>query len=58
MSDHDETGDEFECDTCGAVVPFADARRTKTIGGLDPAKWQTLCCPNCGSRLKTVFVGK
>jgi hypothetical protein len=27
------------------------------MGGLDPDKWQTLCCPDCGSRLKTVFVG-
>ncbi|WP_265109784.1 hypothetical protein [Halosolutus halophilus] len=57
MSSHDdETGEEFECDTCGAVLAFEDARRTKTMGGLDPTKWQTLCCPNCGSRLKTVFV--
>jgi uncharacterized protein (UPF0212 family) len=27
------------------------------MAGLDPAKWQTLCCPNCGRRLETAFVG-
>ena len=47
----------FECDTCGTHVAFDEARRTETIGGLDATKWQTLCCPNCGSRLKTVYVG-
>jgi Zn finger protein HypA/HybF involved in hydrogenase expression len=47
----------FECDTCGATVAFEAARRTETFGELDPTKWQTLCCPNCGNRLKTVFVG-
>jgi DNA-directed RNA polymerase subunit RPC12/RpoP len=45
------------CDTCGATVAVADATRTETMGGLDPSKWQTLCCPDCGSRLQTVFVG-
>lgn len=49
--------DSFECDTCGATVAFEDALRRETLGGLDPTKWQTLCCPDCGSRLKTVFVG-
>ncbi|WP_169924364.1 hypothetical protein [Natrinema ejinorense] len=53
-----ETDDSLECGSCGETVPFDDARRTKTIGGLDPATWQTLCCPSCGSRLKTVFVGE
>lgn len=52
-----EPTDPIECDTCGKTVPFDDARRTKTIGDLDPTTWQTLCCPACGSRLKTVFVG-
>ncbi len=47
----------FECRSCEVSVAFEDARRTKTMGGLDPTKWQTLCCPNCGSRLQTVFVG-
>jgi DNA-directed RNA polymerase subunit RPC12/RpoP len=54
MLDPDES---FECATCGAVVTAGEARRTETMGGLDPATWQTLCCPECGSRLKTVFVG-
>jgi uncharacterized protein YlaI len=52
-----DTDDAFDCSTCGAVVAFDDARRTATIGDLDPETWQTLCCPDCGTRLKTVFVG-
>jgi Zn finger protein HypA/HybF involved in hydrogenase expression len=53
------TGDDtFQCDVCDAVVDGGDAHRRKTYGGLDPERWQTLCCPNCGSRLKTVFVGE
>jgi len=28
------------------------------MGGLDPMKWQTLCCPSCGSRLQTIYVGE
>lgn len=51
------TSDTFECPTCDAVVARGEARRTETIGDLDPTKWQTLCCPHCGTRLKTVFVG-
>ena len=53
-----EAADPFTCETCEADVAFDDARRTKTMGGLDPTKWQTLCCPHCGARLKTVFVGE
>lgn len=50
--------DTMTCATCGTDVALEDARRTKTMGGLDPTKWQTLCCPHCGSRLKTVYVGE
>ena len=49
--------DRFECERCGTVASRAETRRSKTMGGLDPKRWQTLCCPNCGTRLKTVFVG-
>lgn len=49
--------DPLECTTCDALTDRADAVRRQTIGDLDPDKWQTLCCPSCGSRLKTVFVG-
>ena len=49
--------DPIQCDTCGREVRPAEAIRTETYAGLDPEKWQTLCCPNCGSRLETVFVG-
>lgn len=49
--------DTYECETCDTVVPIEDVIRTETMGGLDPNKWQTFCCPECGSRLQTVFVG-
>ena len=50
-------GESLTCGNCGATVDPADATRSKTMGGLDPTKWQTLCCPTCGDRLKTVYVG-
>ncbi|AFZ72872.1 hypothetical protein SAMN05443661_10339 [Natronobacterium gregoryi] len=49
--------ESFHCKTCDTTVSKTETRRTETMGGLDPMKWQTLCCPNCGNRLKTVFVG-
>lgn len=54
MLDPDDT---FDCDVCDVAVRVADARRSETMGDLPPDRWQTLCCPDCGSRLKTVFVG-
>ncbi|MFB6119157.1 hypothetical protein [Halosegnis sp.] len=45
----------LDCD-CGRSVEPAAARRAETYGDLDPTRWQTLCCPTCGRRLKTVFV--
>jgi predicted RNA-binding Zn-ribbon protein involved in translation (DUF1610 family) len=51
------TEETFECENCGATVARGEAIRTETMGGLDPTNWQTLCCPDCGARLKTVFVG-
>ena len=49
--------DTLHCETCGSDVAVDDARRSETYGDLDPHRWQTLCCPTCGARLKTVFVG-
>lgn len=49
--------DSLACVNCGSTVDSADATRSKTMGDLDPSKWQTLCCPTCGGRLKTIFVG-
>jgi Zn finger protein HypA/HybF involved in hydrogenase expression len=49
--------DSLHCDVCDATVDPDDARRTGTYGNLDLDTWQTLCCPTCGSRLKTVLVG-
>ncbi|MFC7131719.1 MULTISPECIES: hypothetical protein [Salinibaculum] len=51
------TEDDLYCETCERAVDRDEARRSETYGGLDPEKWQTLCCPDCGNRLKTVFVG-
>ena len=53
MSDTTET---YACDTCGARTDGAGAVRRETMGGLDPDRWRTLCCPECGARLKTVLV--
>lgn len=50
--------DTYPCDRCGERVGREEAIRTETYGPLDPSKWQVLCCPVCGSRLKTVFVGR
>jgi hypothetical protein len=57
MTTTPDTDDTFECGACDAVVALADAHRAETMGDLDPATWQPLCCPDCGTRLETVFVG-
>ncbi len=49
--------EDLYCDTCEQSVTREDAIRRETMADLDPDKWQVLCCPNCGNRLKTVFVG-
>lgn len=49
--------EDLTCETCGTTVDRASAIRTATYGDLDTDRWQTLCCPDCGSRLKTVFQG-
>ena len=38
-------------------MPAEAAVRQETMGDLNPTTWQTFCCPNRGSRPKTVFVG-
>lgn len=48
---------EYECSTCGERFSRAEAIRSEPMGGLDPSVWQTLNCPVCGNRVKTVFVG-
>lgn len=53
IDDHDP----LHCTTCDRTVRPEAATRTRTYGDLDPERWQTLCCPDCGHRLKTVFVG-
>ncbi|SIR71544.1 hypothetical protein [Natronorubrum daqingense] len=52
-----QTEGPFTCEMCDATVTMRDARRSKPMGDLDPMAWQTLCCPHCGSRLRTVYVG-
>ncbi|WP_167551884.1 MULTISPECIES: hypothetical protein [Halorubrum] len=54
MTDSEDT---YDCETCGARVAVADARRSEPFGDLDPETWQTLNCPHCGDRLATVLVG-
>jgi NAD-dependent SIR2 family protein deacetylase len=49
--------DALHCGTCDRSVPPEEATGTRTYGDLDPERWQTRCCPDCGRRLKTVFVG-
>jgi hypothetical protein len=56
MSDIDDL-DPLRCATCDRTVPPEEATRTYTYGDLDPEHWQTFCRPDCGRRLKTVFLG-
>lgn len=49
--------DSYRCSTCGSSVTPSEVIRRKTMADLDPKKWQTFCCPDCGDRIKTVFVG-
>ena len=49
--------DPLYCETCDREVGRDEAIRTETYGDLDPATWQSLCCPDCGQKLRTVFVG-
>ncbi len=50
------TDDPLTCKRCGRIVERGDAIRTEPYGDLDPTRWQALCCPDCGIRLKTVLV--
>ena len=52
-----DADEEYECPDCGEPFGRDEATRSETMGGLDPAVWQTLNCPVCGARVKTVFVG-
>lgn len=57
MPPSDTSEETYHCEECDEDVAVAEAVRTKTFADLDPDKWQVLCCPTCGQRLKTVFVG-
>mgnify|MGYP002762955598 CR=1 FL=1 len=48
--------DTLHCDLCEQTVDRESAIRRETMGDLDPTTWQTLRCPACGRRLKTVLV--
>jgi NAD-dependent SIR2 family protein deacetylase len=50
--------DTLRCETCERSVPRAETIRRETMADLDPTKWQSLCCPDCGRTLKTVFVAR
>jgi len=49
--------EDLACEGCGRAVDPEAATRRATYGDLDADRWQTLCCPACGTRLRTVFVG-
>lgn len=51
------TDNEYLCEFCNKTHNKNEVIRSKTYGDLDSEKWQTFCCPNCGRRIKTVFVG-
>ena len=48
--------DDLVCETCDRAVSREAATRTKPYADLDPKRWQSLCCPTCGRRIKTVLV--
>ncbi|WP_164471791.1 hypothetical protein [Halosimplex salinum] len=50
--------EDLRCDTCDCAVTREAATRSEPYGDLDPRKWQALCCPTCGRKLKTVFVAR
>jgi len=49
---------DLYCGTCERSVRRETATRSETVADLDPSKWQALCCPDCGRKLKTVFVAR
>lgn len=48
--------EDLFCAACERSVDRDEATRTEPYADLDPRKWQSLCCPTCGRKLKTVFV--
>lgn len=50
--------DRYACDDCETEFGASAATRTEPMGDLDTDAWQTLCCPACGARVKTVFVAR
>lgn len=55
-TDDDGDAEAYTCDNCDTEFGRSAATRTETMGELDAETWQTLCCPVCGARVKTVFV--
>lgn len=49
--------DDHVCEACGRAFDRDEATRTETYADLDATKWQSLCCPDCGRKVETVFVG-
>jgi len=48
--------DDLHCDTCDCAVAREEATRSETCADLNPKRCQALWCPDCGRKLKTVFV--
>ncbi|MFB6176427.1 MAG: hypothetical protein ABEI99_04665 [Halobaculum sp.] len=57
-TDGDRAGDsEFTCDHCGEQFDRERGIRSAPLADLDTTQWQRFDCPNCGRRVKTVFLG-
>lgn len=50
--------DALYCENCDRTVARAAATRNEPLADLDASKWQAFCCPDCGRKLKTVFVAR
>jgi len=50
--------DDLYCEPCERSVAPEAATRSETMGDLGPTRWQSLCCPGCGRKLRTVFVAR
>lgn len=49
---------DLYCGSCERSVRREETVRSETMADLDPDKWQALCCPDCGRKLKTAFVAR
>jgi len=48
--------DDRYCGTCDHRIGREAVTRSETCADLNPDRWQALCCPDCGQKLRMVFV--